>query len=237
MPPAGSSGRPLKRGQSHASATAAAFLIDLQDDWLAEQGHDWLAASDVRPALRRVGGTGAPVDLWTEPPARRHPQTPSVPPPRLVPDGGGDAGAPGGRTPRPVPAVGADAWTRLPAASARVAPPQARRLAGDHRAGRMSAPDFSPTAWRCGRFCSASCWCSLPPPARMPRRVAWGCARRRHTAPSACRLGRSRHRWRRAPHAADSCGSRVHIEPPCRSSRPGGSPRHRVGPYEPPIGC
>ena len=100
----------------------------------------------------------------------------------------------------------------FPPRVARVAPPQARRHAGDHRAGRMSAPDFSPTAWRCGRFCSASCWCSLPPPARMPRRVAWGCARRRHTAPSACRLGRSRHRWRRVPHAANSCGSCVHIE-------------------------
>ena len=123
MPPAGSSGRPLTRGQPHASATAAAFVTDPQDDWLAEQGHDWVAASDRPPALggrrRRVGGTDAPVALWTEPrhAARRHPPTPSQPRPRIVPDGARDARAPGGRAARPVPAVGADAWTRRAATS------------------------------------------------------------------------------------------------------------------------
>ena len=45
-----------------------------------------------------------------------------------------------------------------------------RARAGGRRLGATSALGSSPIAWRCGRYCSASCSCSSPRPARTPRR-------------------------------------------------------------------
>jgi len=78
MPPAGPTGRYSERDQLRASASPAAFVIDPHGDWLAEQGHDWLAESERPPALPRVHGDAALAELWWEPrrAPSRHRQTP-----------------------------------------------------------------------------------------------------------------------------------------------------------------